>query len=133
MARGLEKHQARQNALSLLGKDLTRRSGACCELCETSGVALAAYEIPPVPVDPDYENCLFLCEACRGQLAKPAKMSPGHWRGLVSVIWSEVPAVQVMAARILERLSRDHEWAREILDEAYFDESIEERVEAERL
>lgn len=130
MAKGLEKHQARRTALSRFGKDLTRRSVAKCELCGSGGVSLRVFEIPPEALEPDYEDCLFLCEECSSQLAKPKTIRPDHWRSLVSVIWSEVPAVQVMAACVLDRLSRDHEWAREALEEVYLDEEIEKRVKA---
>ncbi len=133
MAKGLEKHQARQTALNLFGKDLTRRSGAKCELCESGGTALQVFEIPPEPTEPDYENCLFLCGECSRQLSKPNSIQPEYWRSLVSVIWSEVPAVQVMASRVLDRLSCDHQWAREALDEVYLDEDLGAKVRAQPL
>ena len=133
MAKGLEKHQERQRRLSLFGKDLTRRSGACCELCVQSGVALKVFEVAPVAQEPDYEKCLFICEDCRDSLAKPKKMNPDRWRVLNETIWSEVPAAQVMAARILDFLSRDHNWARDLLDEVYLDKEVEEWIKEEPL
>ncbi len=47
MAKGLDKHRERLEAVALFGKDLTRRSGSKCELCETSNVKLQIYEVPP--------------------------------------------------------------------------------------
>ena len=133
MAKGLEKHQDRQRKLSLFGKDLTRRSGACCELCSQSGVSLKVFEVPPAAQEPEYEKCLFICDDCRDALAKPKKMISDRWRVLNETIWSEVAPAQVMAARILDFLSKDHTWARDLLDEAYLDEEIEEWVKEESL
>ena len=48
MAKGLDKHRERLEALALFGKDLTRRAGSKCELCETAGVKLQIHEVPPV-------------------------------------------------------------------------------------
>lgn len=133
MAKGLEKHKKRQAILSSFGKDLTRRSGAKCELCETSGVALAAYELLPEPEEPEYENCVFICQECREQIEKPKKMQAEKWRRLIETIWSEVPAVQVMAGRILTHLAPKHGWAQDILDEAYLEEGTQEWIAEQAL
>ncbi|MEM9160546.1 MAG: phnA protein [Verrucomicrobiota bacterium] len=133
MARGLEKHLERQRQLSLFGKDLTRRSGACCELCSASGVKLEVYEVPPTAAEPVFEECLFICEECKEALARPKSASPDRWRNLIETVWSEVPAVQVMAVRILDSLSKEHPWAAEILDQVYLDEEIEEWVKKQAL
>lgn len=133
MAKGLEKHQQRQSVLSSFGKNLARRSGRKCELCGSSGVALSAYELLPEPAEPEYENCIFICEECSEQLRKPSKIQAEKWRGLIEVIWSEVPAVQVMAGRVLTYLSKEHGWAQEILDEAYLDEETQESIAKQAL
>lgn len=133
MAKGLEKHQERLAQLSAFGKDLTRRAGACCELCSASGVALRVYEVAPVPVEPEFERCLYLCDACRSELEHPARLDANHWRCACEAIWSEVPAAQVMAARILDQIGRKELWAREALENASLDEEVEEWVRQARL
>ncbi|MCH6254948.1 hypothetical protein MLD52_00190 [Puniceicoccaceae bacterium K14] len=133
MARGLEKHKQREAALSLYGKDLARRSGRKCELCSSSGVALTIYELQPVPEEPVFENCIFICHDCCDQLVKPKTLQAEKWRGLKETIWSEERVVQVMAGRVLSYLSKDHAWAQEILEEAYLDEDVEEWMKRQLL
>ena len=60
MAKGLDQHRERLEALALLGKDLTRRAGSKCELCETAGAKLQIHEVPPVPSEPELEGCIFI-------------------------------------------------------------------------
>ncbi len=128
MAKGLEKHQAKLAQLSSLGKDLTRRSGAKCELCETSGVSLYPYPVPPLEEDPQVETCVFACDTCREQLENPKRIDVAHWRCAAQTVWSEVPAVQVVAARVLDHLGKTELWAREALEDVYFDEEVEEWI-----
>lgn len=133
MAKGLEKHQARLTQLSLLGKDLTRRSGSKCELCESSGVALRPYPVPPEEGEPAVETCVFACDTCREQLEKPKRLDTDHWRCACQSVWSEVPAVQVLSARVLDRLGKTELWAREALEDVYFEEEVEEWIAKEPL
>ncbi|MDQ8187834.1 hypothetical protein [Pelagicoccus sp. SDUM812002] len=128
MAKGLEKHQAKQAQLSALGKDLTRRSGSKCELCETSGVALRPFPVPPEDEAPVVETCVFVCDTCREQLENPKRIDAAHWRCAARSVWSEVPAVQVVSARVLDRLGKTELWAREALEDVYFDEEVEEWI-----
>ncbi len=133
MAKGMEKHQERQARLQSLGKDLTRRSGARCELCGASGVPLRIYEVPPAPADPEIERCLYLCPTCREQLERPKLLDPNHWRCACESVWSEVPAVQVVAARVLDALGRREIWAREALTSVELDEEVASWVRQEPL
>lgn len=133
MAKGLEKHQERQRQLSLFGKDLTRRARSCCELCGTSGAKLSIYELAPIPKEPEFERCVFICELCSGSLDNPKQLVADYWRFLSQTIWSETPAAQVLAARILDFISRSETWAGDILEEAYLDEEIVERVKEQSL
>lgn len=119
--------------LSALGKDLTRRSGAKCELCEASGQALRVYEVPPAADIPEISQCVFVCGTCAEQLENPKRMDPDHWRCACQTIWSEVPAVQVVAARVLDRLGKTQMWAREALDDVYFEEDVEAWVAKQAL
>ncbi len=125
MAKGLEKHRDRLNALSLFGKNLARRSNSKCELCSASGVKLSIYEVPLAPKDPEYDKCAFLCDTCITDLNNPEKLNPHHWRCLGDAIWSEQTTTQVLSFRLLKKLSDHHSWASDILEEIYLDEAVE--------
>ncbi|OUW17299.1 MAG: hypothetical protein CBD18_05090 [Opitutales bacterium TMED158] len=133
MAKGRETHRERLRQLSLFGKDLTRRSRSRCELCGSSGERLSIYEIAPVPKAPEFDRCLFLCAGCREPLDGKGSLAPERWRFLSEAIWSEVPAVQVMAARVLDALSRKERWAVDALEEACLEDEIVERVKEQPL
>jgi len=133
MAKGYDQHQEHLHKLSLLGKDLTRRSGASCELCTNSGVPLSIYEVPPQAKEPQLENVLHICQACRSQLDRPKNLDANHWRILSETVWSEVPAAQVMAVRILRHLASNHAWAQEILEGVYLDEDLETWIDQQGL
>ncbi|ARU54724.1 hypothetical protein OLMES_0621 [Oleiphilus messinensis] len=129
MSKGHDKHLKRVGLISLLGKDLARRSGACCELCLECGVALQPFEIPPLSETPELDRTLFLCAVCRGNIEKPKRMDILHWRCLSKSVWSEVPAVQVMAVRILSYL-KDEPWAGELLDQVYLEPDLQDWINA---
>lgn len=125
MAKGLLKHQERQSALNLLGKNLARRASSKCELCEASGVSLKTHEVAPVPSEPDIDHCLMICETCQEQLNyldnKPKLMQTDHWRCLGKTIWSSLPVAQVVALRVLRQLKSQCPWVEEILEHANLD------------
>jgi protein PhnA len=82
---------------------------------------LQVYKVPPKEYANE-ENCIMLCEKCQAQVEKKADLDKDHWRTALPVsMWSEVPAVQVVAWRMLNRL-RDESWAADSLDLLYFDE-----------
>ncbi|MDB9741637.1 hypothetical protein OAB00_02145 [Akkermansiaceae bacterium] len=125
MAKGYDTNKERLQTLSLFGKDLARRSKSTCELSLSSGVPLKIYEIAPVPKEPIFENCLFLCEDTIQQLDSPKKhLKSDKWRHLRELIWSELPQVQLMSVRILSYIAKSEPWAQEILDEAYLEEEL---------
>lgn len=133
MAKGLEKHKERLAALNLFGKDLTRRCGAKCELCSESGVALRVFEAQPAPVVPEAEFCVFICDTCRDQLERPKSLDVDRWRCAAESIWSEVPAVQVLSARVLDRVGKSEMWAREAREGMDLDAEVEEWIAKEQL
>lgn len=124
MAKGRDKHQDRLQALSLFGKDLTRRANSQCELCEIAGVKLQITEVPPTPKEPDFDHCIFTCETCTEQIANPKRIESNHWRCLNKAIWSNIPAIQVIAVLMLRQL-HTQDWATELLDQAYISDEIE--------
>jgi protein PhnA len=98
---------------------LTQRSGNTCELCNgTEGVQL--YEVPPQD-GRNADNCIMACSKCRAQIDKKEELDSAHWRVLGETMWSEVPGVQVVAWRMLNRL-RNESWAADNLDMLYLDE-----------
>lgn len=126
MAKGLDKHRQRQDELALLGKPLARRSGSKCELCETGGVRLVPYEVPPVEDEPDLERTLLLCERCRDGADGGKLGDSSQWRFLESVMWSELTPVQVVAIRLLRRLAEDRVgWAQAALESVYPSAEVE--------
>jgi len=63
----------------------------------------------------------LLCSTCSEQLENSDKVDANHWRCLNDSMWSEVPAVQVMAWRMLNRLKAEG-WPQDLLDMLYLDE-----------
>lgn len=72
----------------------------------------------PVPGGPEGVS-VALCAICAAQL--DGSPDPDHWRCLASSMWSEDAATQVLAARMLARLS-DHDWARDLADQLWLDD-----------
>ena len=99
-------------------QNLRERSGSVCELCAGTD-NLQVYNVLPASDEPD--RSIFVCATCLGQLQDPAKMDINHWRCLNTSMWSTVPAVQVMAWRILKTL-RHEGWPQDLLDMLYLDE-----------
>lgn len=105
---------------------LQQRSGSKCELCESNS-NLSVFEVPPQPTESDVAKCAMLCESCVLQI-DGAKMDESHWRCLQQSAWSQVPAVQALAWRLLKRLNTQG-WAQDLLDQMYLDESLLEWAE----
>ncbi|MEI2739582.1 MAG: PhnA domain-containing protein [Chitinophagaceae bacterium] len=97
---------------------LAQRSGNKCELCEATE-NLKVYEVPPVTGNMD--DAILVCPKCLAQIEKKEEIDAAHWQCLTTSMWSEVPAVQVMAWRMLNRL-RNESWAAEQLDMLYLDD-----------
>jgi protein PhnA len=98
---------------------LKDRSGGQCELCGATDDT-AVYQVPPVE-QADAENCAWLCVTCREQIEGTRDADPNHWRCLNDSMWSEVPAVKVLAWRMLTRLSAEG-WPRDLLDMMYLED-----------
>ena len=100
-------------------KELLARSDGKCELCGAKE-GMAVYEVPPSS-NGSADECVFICEACCEQIENPEKVDVNYWRCLNDSMWSQVPAVQVMAWRMLMRL-RTEGWPQDLLDILYLDE-----------
>jgi protein PhnA len=95
------------------------RSESTCELCAATD-ALHVYPVPPHAGD-NPDECILVCNTCEQQIENPENMDANHWRCLNDSMWSQVPAVQVMAWRMLTRL-RAEGWPQDLLDMLYLDE-----------
>ena len=111
MAKGKEKHQARLDAIGLLGKDLARRARRKCELCEQGG-ELRPHDLAPDDV-PSLESLALLCERCR-ELATGGEQDPRTLRFLETAMWSEQAHVATLARSLLGAM--DVGWARDALE-----------------
>ena len=98
------------------------RSENKCELCNSTD-SLNLYEVPPQK-GISADTCILLCVKCLAQVEKKEELDSKHWNCLKESMWTEVPAVQVTAWRMLNRL-RSESWAMESLDMLYLtDENI---------
>src|SRR6187431_2993123 len=97
---------------------LSARSGSACELCgNTNG--LKEYKVAPVSEGGD--KSILVCETCREKMSGATATGDEHWHCLNTSMWSTVPAVQVMAWRILDA-RKNEGWAQDLLDILYLDD-----------
>jgi protein PhnA len=108
-------------------KTLQARSESRCELCGATE-NLVVYEVPP-QANGSADQCVLLCAICCSQIEEPEKIDVHHWRCLNESMWSQVPAVQVIAWRMLKRLSAEG-WAQDLLDMLYLDEETQAWAQA---
>lgn len=101
-------------------KELTIRSNSSCELC-TSTNELSSFEVNPLQHNGRIDDYIFVCETCHTQMSNSDLIEANHWRCLNDSMWSEIPAVQVMAWRMLNRLKTEG-WPQDLLDMLYLDE-----------
>jgi protein PhnA len=102
-----------------LEEQLEQRSAGECELCKSEGV-LSLYEVPHAPYR-DADCTAMICGKCLAQLNKKEELDSKHWACLKESMWSEVPGIQVISWRMLNRL-REESWAVEQLDMMYLDD-----------
>ena len=101
--------------------ELQTRSESKCELCAATE-ALNVYEIPPTS-NGSTEQSVLICTSCEQQLEGTQDIDVHHWRCLNDSMWSPVPAVQVLAWRMLSRLKSEG-WAQDLLDMLYLDDEL---------
>ncbi|NOX09344.1 MAG: PhnA protein [Gammaproteobacteria bacterium] len=99
--------------------ELKNRSESKCELCGATD-DLRVYEVPPVDTA-TVDQCILICNTCYEQIEAPEKVDVNHWRCLSDSMWTQVSAVQVMAWRMLTRLSAEG-WPQDLLDTLYLDD-----------
>ena len=108
---------------------LLERSNSSCELCGNNS-NLSVFAVLPHDQGAEGQStedqgtadqCILLCEICLGQVQAPETINTNHWRCLNDSMWSQTPAVQVMAWRLLTHLSAES-WPQDLLDMLYLEE-----------
>lgn len=102
-------------------QDLQTRAKGKCELCGAEE-KLDTYEVPPAS-NGTADQALYLCQTCCSQIEDPKQVNIHHWRCLNDSMWSQIPAVQVMAWRMLTRL-RSEGWPQDLLDMLYLEGEV---------
>jgi protein PhnA len=111
--------------------DLRTRADGACELCSTPGAA-QVFVVGPVPAEIDPAGrAVLVCDACLEATGAPAEHA-AQLRGLSQSAWSEVPAVQVAAFRLLRALPGET-WAADLVEQLYLDDETRAWAEAERV
>jgi protein PhnA len=104
-----------------LERELNKRSNGACELC-TATENLKEYVVLPTKKG-GLDESIFACSTCVNQIENKGTEDLNHWRCLNDSMWNENTAVQVVAWRMLNRLSSAG-WTKELLEMMYFDEDI---------
>jgi len=105
-----------------LEEQIQQRSGNKCELCQSNN-NLRIYEVPP-PSSSNQDNTILICDKCQAQIDKKEELDSKHWNCLSESMWNEVPGVQVVSWRMLNRL-KNESWAMDNLDMMYLsDETL---------
>ena len=104
-----------------LERELNKRSGGKCELCAATE-NLKEFIVLPIKKG-GLDESIFPCATCINQIENTGSEDLNHWRCLNDSMWNENVAVQVVAWRILNRLSGAG-WTKELLEMMYFDDDI---------
>ncbi len=105
-----------------LEQDLRDRSDNKCELCSSTD-DLNIFAVPEATDITTADGNIFICATCKEQIENPESVVPNHWRCLNDSMWSTVPAVQVMAYRMLTRLKTEG-WPQDLLDMMYMEDVV---------
>ena len=109
-----------------LEKALKSRS-TVCELCGSPD-SLTIFQVAPKNDNNPLHSAL-LCDTCIKQIDKTDELNINHWHCLNESMWSEIPAIQVLAYRILYNI-KNESWAQNLLDMLYLDEETLEWAQA---
>lgn len=107
---------------------LKQRSGNVCEL-SGADENLVVYEIP-FAKNKGAESSILISQKCADQIDKKELPDSKFWEGILSTsMWSEVPGVQVVSYRMLNRF-RNESWAADALEMIYLDDDNLEWAQA---
>lgn len=102
-------------------QQVIERSGNQCELSKSTE-KLMKFAVSPANGN-DASRYIYISEKCVNQIERTEKLEPEFWTFLKESMWSEVPAVQVLSWRMLNRL-KNETWAMEALDIMYMDDEL---------
>lgn len=106
---------------------LKERSSNICELTGSTD-NLMIYEVP-FAKNQDSTGSIWISEKCVNQIEKREELDSKFWESaLLGSMWSEVPAVQVVSWRMLNRF-RHESWAADSIEMMYMDEETTEWAE----
>lgn len=100
-------------------EEISTRSGGNCELCNNNQAEIF-YDVPPSQ-NLGNDGITHICSVCHDQIEENTEMDVNHFRCLNESMWSEVPAVKVLAWRMLHRLKSEG-WPQDLLDMFYLEE-----------
>ncbi len=103
-------------------KELIARSGNKCELCSSED-GLSVLEVSPA--DASVDKSIYVCPKCASGIQNQDDMDEIHFNCLNDSMWSEVPAVQVTAYRLLNALGRQ-----DLVDMMYMEEDVKAWADA---
>jgi len=109
--------------------ELHKRSGSKCELCGAEQ-SLTVFQVPPVK-NYTIDESILICSTCSDQIENPENTDVNHWRCLNDSMWSSIPAVQVMAWRMLNRLKSEG-WPQDLLEMIYLDDDTKKWAVADK-
>lgn len=104
-----------------IANDLKLRCEDKCELC-TASAELVEYVIP----DSDSSDKGFtavLCQACFDQVNEDEIADKNKWHILNETMWSEVPAIKILAFQMLHKLKQES-WASDLLESIYLEDDL---------
>lgn len=107
---------------------LKQRANSACELCGNEQ-NLTVHAVAP-KADDHSDNCVLVCSTCSGQFSGE-ELNVTHWRCLNDAMWSQVPALQVLAFQQLTILTLAGEtWAQDLLDMMYLEDEVKAWADA---
>lgn len=109
-----------------ISTELLERSENKCELC-TAETELVDFTVVPKTGN-SADDQVAVCATCLEQLTNADSVDPNHWSILNETMWSQVPAVQVVAFRMLNQLQSEN-WASSALEMMYLDDETREWAE----
>lgn len=98
-------------------------SQPACDLCSSTS-HLSEFMVAPK------DTKITVCNECKAQMENPTKLNPNHWRALSESMWSENPAVQVVAWRMLNQLKKTEGWAQDLFEQMYLEDETKNWAEA---
>jgi len=113
-------------SIMAISRELNKRCEAKCELCG-SQEDLSEYTVAPKSGE-NVEEQISVCNTCLSQMESNDPLDKNHWRCLNDSMWSAIPAVQVVAYRMLHRLNEEP-WAQDAITMIYMEDDTREWAE----